>query len=85
MNINYNYSLNCKMHFENLFAIQVALGKVPLGSANECAKAIVESACRGDMYVTYPCWYKVLFPWKLLHPQFVDWACNLASGPYQKK
>jgi len=73
------------MHFENLFAIQVALGKVPLGSANECAKAIVESACRGDMYVTYPCWYKVLFPWKLLHPQFVDWACNLASGPYQKK
>ncbi|XP_022640043.1 11-beta-hydroxysteroid dehydrogenase 1B-like isoform X1 [Vigna radiata var. radiata] len=59
------------------FAIQDVMRIVPMGSASECAKAIVESACRGDMYVTYPSWYRVLFPWKVLHPQFVDWAFNL--------
>ncbi|KAK8472722.1 hypothetical protein PHAVU_002G285200 [Phaseolus vulgaris] len=68
-----------------LFAIQVAMERVPMASASECAKAIVESACRGDMYVTYPSWYRVLFPWKLLHPQFVDWFCNLVNRPYPKK
>lgn len=59
------------------FAIQDVMRIVPMESASECAKAIVESACRGDMYVTYPSWYRVLFPWKVLHPQFVDWAFNL--------
>ncbi|XP_047167421.1 11-beta-hydroxysteroid dehydrogenase-like 2 [Vigna umbellata] len=59
------------------FELKGVLGIVPMGSASECAKAIVESACRGDMYVTDPSWYKVLFPWKVLHPQFVDWALNL--------
>ncbi|KAK8472719.1 hypothetical protein PHAVU_002G285200 [Phaseolus vulgaris] len=64
---------------------KVAMERVPMASASECAKAIVESACRGDMYVTYPSWYRVLFPWKLLHPQFVDWFCNLVNRPYPKK
>ncbi|KOM30453.1 hypothetical protein LR48_Vigan01g000700 [Vigna angularis] len=59
------------------FELKGVMGTVPMGSASECAKAIVESACRGDMYVTDPSWYKVLFPWKVLHPQIVDWALNL--------
>ncbi|XP_022640044.1 11-beta-hydroxysteroid dehydrogenase 1B-like isoform X2 [Vigna radiata var. radiata] len=59
------------------FELKDVMRIVPMGSASECAKAIVESACRGDMYVTYPSWYRVLFPWKVLHPQFVDWAFNL--------
>ncbi|KAK7369636.1 hypothetical protein VNO80_11678 [Phaseolus coccineus] len=59
---------------------KAAMEKVRMASASECAKGIVESACRGDMYVTDPSWYKVLFPWKLLHPQFVDWACNFICG-----
>ncbi|KAK7399254.1 hypothetical protein VNO78_10433 [Psophocarpus tetragonolobus] len=54
-----------------------AMGRIPMGSADECAKDIVESACRGDMYVTNPSWVRVLFPWKLLFPQLIEWAINL--------
>jgi len=68
-----------------IFAIQAAMGRVPMGSASNCAKAIVEGACRGDMYVTDPSWCKVLFPWKVLHPQFVDWSCSLICGSSPKK
>ncbi|KAK7358668.1 hypothetical protein VNO77_00606 [Canavalia gladiata] len=53
---------------------EATLGRIPMGSPIECAKAIVESACRGDMYVTNPSWGKLLFPWKLFYPEFVDWA-----------
>ncbi|OIW00253.1 hypothetical protein TanjilG_27504 [Lupinus angustifolius] len=54
-----------------------SLGIIPMGSAFECGKAIVKSACRGDMYVTDPSWVKVLFPWKVLFPELVDWASRL--------
>ncbi|CAI8619350.1 unnamed protein product [Vicia faba] len=47
---------------------------IPMGSAVECAKDIVKSACRGDMYVTNPSWVKVLFPFKVLYPELVDWV-----------
>ncbi|XP_014505688.1 11-beta-hydroxysteroid dehydrogenase-like 2 isoform X2 [Vigna radiata var. radiata] len=67
------------------FELKDVMRIVPLESASECAKAIVESACRGDMYVTYPSWYKMLFPWKVLHPQFVDWAVKLLCVPYLNK
>ncbi|XP_027340359.1 11-beta-hydroxysteroid dehydrogenase-like 4A [Abrus precatorius] len=56
------------------------LGRIPLESASECAKGIVESACRGDRYVTNPSWFKVMFPWKVLYPQVVDWACRFVFG-----
>jgi len=64
---------------------QDAMRRVRMGSASECGKAIVESACRGDMYVTDPSWPKALFPWKVFHPQFVDWACNLICAPSSNK
>ncbi|CAK8579128.1 unnamed protein product [Lathyrus sativus] len=47
---------------------------IPMGSAIDCAKDIVKSACRGDMYVTNPSWVKVLFPFKMLYPELVDWV-----------
>ncbi|XP_058735935.1 11-beta-hydroxysteroid dehydrogenase-like 4A [Vicia villosa] len=47
---------------------------IPMGSAFECAKDIVNGACRGDMYVTSPSWVKVLFPFKVLYPELVDWV-----------
>ncbi|KAG5029921.1 hypothetical protein JHK82_013513 [Glycine max] len=59
------------------------VGRIPMGSACECAIAIVDSACRGDMYVTNPSWVKVLLPWKLLCPELVDWACCLVFGVSQ--
>ncbi|KAK7318297.1 hypothetical protein RJT34_02996 [Clitoria ternatea] len=61
------------------------LRKIPMGSALECAKDIVESACRGDLYVTNPSWVKVLFPWKVLYPQLVDSAIRFLFGLYPKK
>ncbi|XP_045831700.1 11-beta-hydroxysteroid dehydrogenase 1A-like [Trifolium pratense] len=53
---------------------EATMGRLPLGSAFECAKDIVKSACRGDMYVTNPSWVKVLFPCKVLFPELVDWG-----------
>ncbi|XP_029130858.1 11-beta-hydroxysteroid dehydrogenase-like 2 isoform X4 [Cajanus cajan] len=53
---------------------EAILRKIPMGSARKCATAIVESACRGDKYVTDPSWVKVLFPWKVLFPEVVDFA-----------
>ncbi|XP_016189573.1 11-beta-hydroxysteroid dehydrogenase-like 4A isoform X4 [Arachis ipaensis] len=50
---------------------------IPMLSASELAESIVKSACRGDMYLTEPSWVKVLFPFKLLYPQLVDWASRL--------
>ncbi|CAJ1937525.1 unnamed protein product [Sphenostylis stenocarpa] len=60
-------------------------GRIPLASSSECAKAIVEGACRGDMFVTNPSWFKMLFPCKVLYPQTVDWACRLFFGSSPNK
>ncbi|RDX63265.1 11-beta-hydroxysteroid dehydrogenase 1B, partial [Mucuna pruriens] len=59
---------------------EASLGIFPMGSACECGRAIVESACKGDMYVINPSWVKVLFPWKVLYPELVDWASRLVFG-----
>ncbi|RHN43287.1 putative oxidoreductase [Medicago truncatula] len=63
---------------------EASLQWIPLGSANECAKDIVKSACRGDMYVTNPSWLKAVFPSKLLFPELVDWAERHIFGLWQK-
>ncbi|XP_030472681.2 11-beta-hydroxysteroid dehydrogenase-like 4A [Syzygium oleosum] len=44
-------------------------------STERAAKAIVRSACRGDMYLTEPFWTSVFYPWKVLFPQVTEW-CN---------
>ncbi|CAK7336759.1 unnamed protein product [Dovyalis caffra] len=36
---------------------------IPIESAEECAKAIVDSACRGDRYLTEPSWSQKEFSW----------------------
>ncbi|GAU24817.1 hypothetical protein TSUD_157300, partial [Trifolium subterraneum] len=68
---------------------EATMGRIPLGSAFECAKDIVKGACRGDMYVTNPSWVKVLFPCKVLYPELVDWAqrhiLGLLPNSYEKK
>lgn len=63
---------------------EASLQWIPLGSANECAKDIVKSACRGDMYVTNPSWLKAVFPSKVLFPELVDWAERHIFGLWQK-
>ncbi|MED6216630.1 hypothetical protein PIB30_009519 [Stylosanthes scabra] len=56
------------------------MGIIPMLSASELAESIVKSACRGDMYLTEPSWVKILFPWKVLFPQVVDWAVRFFFG-----
>ncbi|KAB5519450.1 hypothetical protein DKX38_023769 [Salix brachista] len=45
----------------------------PFESTKQCAEAIVQSACRGDMYLTEPSWWNALSMLKLLRPELVEW------------
>ncbi|XP_030938954.1 11-beta-hydroxysteroid dehydrogenase-like 4A isoform X1 [Quercus lobata] len=42
-------------------------------STEGCAKAIVASACRGDLYLTEPSWMKVMFWMKIMCPEVLEW------------
>ncbi|XP_030938953.1 11-beta-hydroxysteroid dehydrogenase 1B-like [Quercus lobata] len=50
---------------------------IPAKSTEGCAKAIVASACRGDMYLTDPSWMKVLFWMKIMCPEVLEWCLHL--------
>ncbi|CAN1318182.1 11-beta-hydroxysteroid dehydrogenase-like 6 [Linum perenne] len=58
-----------RMSFYN---VQVSV--MPLESTAECAKAIVNSACRGDKYLTEPEWYRSLFWFKAFCPDVIEWS-----------
>ncbi|WRX17253.1 Short-chain dehydrogenase/reductase SDR - like 10 [Theobroma cacao] len=55
-------------------AIVVQMNSVLAESTDECAKAIVNSACRGDKYLTAPSWYVVGFLFKLFYPEVLEWC-----------
>ncbi|KAL5543851.1 hypothetical protein UlMin_007635 [Ulmus minor] len=57
---------------------QYGVSQVPILSAEVCAKGIVESACRGEMYSTEPSWYKVGFWFKVLCPQLMFKCLHLS-------
>ncbi|KAA3454370.1 11-beta-hydroxysteroid dehydrogenase-like 6 isoform X2 [Gossypium australe] len=50
----------------------VEISVMPLESACECGKAIVEGSCRGDNYLTVPHWYEWTKPWKVFCPAIMD-------------
>ncbi|GMI95407.1 hydroxysteroid dehydrogenase 6 [Hibiscus trionum] len=52
-----------------------ALGCIPMASPEQCGKAIVRSACRGDKYVVEPSWVNSLYLLKVLCPDLVE-SCN---------
>ncbi|XP_028766261.1 11-beta-hydroxysteroid dehydrogenase-like 4A isoform X1 [Neltuma alba] len=56
---------------------------VPLESAERCAKAIVKSTCRGDMYLIEPSWTRTLMwlKWFLAAP--VDWCFRFLLGKHR--
>ncbi|XVF08664.1 hypothetical protein REPUB_Repub07fG0022200 [Reevesia pubescens] len=61
----------------------VKVSVIPLESAENCAKEIVDSACRGEKYLTVPSWTKSTILWKVFCPEILDW-CNrllLLPGP----
>ncbi|GMY15158.1 11-beta-hydroxysteroid dehydrogenase 1B-like [Fagus crenata] len=47
---------------------------LPAETTERCAKAIVASACRGDMYLTEPSWVNVVFWIKILCPELLEWC-----------
>ncbi|OMO55085.1 Short-chain dehydrogenase/reductase SDR [Corchorus olitorius] len=57
------------------------VGFMPVGSVSGCARAIENSACRGDRYVTEPSWFSVTFLWKLFFPEVFEWSGRLFSLP----
>lgn len=68
----------------------VQVGPSPVVYTEDCAKAIVEGACRGKRYVTIPMWYNVLFLYRILAPELLEWVCHIlyvkkTSAPRGKK
>ncbi|KAJ6749731.1 hypothetical protein OIU85_000372 [Salix viminalis] len=59
----------------------------PFEPTKQCAEASVQSACRGDMYLTEPSWWNALSMLKLLRPELVEWFCrwNFMNGPKIKQ
>ncbi|KAK4569112.1 hypothetical protein RGQ29_004489 [Quercus rubra] len=49
---------------------------VPVEATEVCAKAIVDSACSGDMYLTEPSWVKVWCWIKILCPEVFEWGAH---------
>ncbi|XVF54723.1 hypothetical protein PTKIN_Ptkin05aG0204000 [Pterospermum kingtungense] len=71
-----HYSKEGKMEVEqDMRDVQVSL--VPVGSASGCAEAIVNSACRGDRYLTQPSWFSVTYLWKVFFPEVIEWSYRL--------
>ncbi|KAJ0113508.1 hypothetical protein Patl1_01257 [Pistacia atlantica] len=54
------------------------LGFIPTETKEECAKAIVKSACRGDKYLVEPSWVRVLFLFKAVCPEVIEYCNRLA-------
>ncbi|OWM65507.1 hypothetical protein CDL15_Pgr009097 [Punica granatum] len=55
----------------------VLVGMMPVGLAEGCAKSIVNSACRGDRYLTEPSWFKATYLWKVFCPELVEWSYRM--------
>lgn len=55
----------------------VQVGPSPVLYTEDCAKAIVEGACRGKRYVTIPMWYSVVFLYRILAPELLEWVFHI--------
>ncbi|MBA0707844.1 hypothetical protein Golax_019855 [Gossypium laxum] len=67
----------------------VQVSSIPVGSASGCAQAIVNSASKGDRYLTQPSWFRVTYLWKLFFPELVEWSYRLShfsrpGAPHQQ-
>lgn len=57
--------------------VQAQVSATPVGSVEGCAKAIVNSVCRGDRYLTEPAWFGVTYIWKVFCPELLEWGYRL--------
>jgi hypothetical protein len=37
----------------------------------------VNSACRGERYLTEPAWFRVTYYWKVFFPEVIEWSYRL--------
>lgn len=51
---------------------QVQVSAIPVETVRSCARAIVNSACRGERYLTEPPWFKVTYFWKVFCPKVLE-------------
>ncbi|KAK4351113.1 hypothetical protein RND71_030426 [Anisodus tanguticus] len=61
----------------NLKMRDVQVGITPVVKVEDCAKAIVNGACRGERYITVPAWFRVTYLWKVFCPEVVEWILRL--------
>ncbi|ONI07931.1 hypothetical protein PRUPE_5G147800 [Prunus persica] len=52
----------------------VEVSIMPILPVKEAAKSIVDSACRGENYLTVPAWVWHSFYWKVFFPELLDWS-----------
>lgn len=64
--------INTPLANKDCFLYQTSLDKVPSQSVEGCAKAIVNSARRGDEYLTEPQWMRATFLWVMLLPEVMN-------------
>ncbi|KAI0513571.1 hypothetical protein KFK09_009596 [Dendrobium nobile] len=51
----------------------VQVGLFPVGYTDKFAEIVVESACRGDEYVTWPSWYQPFHAIMFFAPEIINW------------
>ncbi|XP_057459471.1 11-beta-hydroxysteroid dehydrogenase A-like isoform X1 [Actinidia eriantha] len=51
----------------------VVMSIVPVETTGRCAKAIVNSACRGEKYLTEPPWFRTTIFWTVFCPEVLEW------------
>lgn len=67
----------CANFYAFIYNKQVQVSTIPVGTARGCAEAIVNSACRGDRYLTQPAWFKVTYFWMVFFPEVIEWCYRL--------
>jgi hypothetical protein len=66
---------------------QVHVGPVPVAYSEECAKALVRGAVRGEKYVRVPFWYTAFALYRVFAPEVVDFVqalVYLTPAPWRK-
>ncbi|KAK8597973.1 hypothetical protein V6N13_095366 [Hibiscus sabdariffa] len=66
------------MVLQQAYSSEIQTGFLPGQTAEGCAKSIVRSACRGDVYLTEPAWYRMFWLFKMLCPDLLDSICLLS-------
>ncbi|XP_050224762.1 11-beta-hydroxysteroid dehydrogenase 1A-like [Mercurialis annua] len=52
----------------------VEVSVIPIPKVTDCARSIVNSARRGDKYLTEPKWFRMTWIWKVFCPDALEWS-----------